>query len=508
MNSQTVLVGTSVTADPPRAAVAPLRRRPARLSLRRGLAHMSPVTWAYIDLLLVALATYLAYTALVFGNSAYRWVVNPWISGTAFCLFVTVSGIIFGLYERSTLIARSRIVVRSVVTILLGVTLGYAGISIVFYGEATRWLGVWVVLLYLALAVPLRVVAHEVITGTRFRVLCVGAGNSIRQLVYLLGRDKRPQYEVVGHVLAASSVPVSEQSRRRSDAKLDDYAPRIEPAAFERECPCLGSTDDIVEIVRKGGIDEIIVDSELAADAGVGAAVMFCLDSQRRVTDQPTFVEKMLGEVPVSHVTPQWFMLADMQTGGSYVAVKRMIDMAASLIGLALTLPFWPLIMLAIRLNSRGPAIFKQRRVGLNGRCFEIFKFRTMRMDAERDGAQWASSNDARVTGLGRFLRKSRIDEIPQLCNILRGDMSLVGPRPERPEFVEELCELIPHYRQRHLVTPGLTGWAQIHYGYGASVADAHRKLCFDLYYLKHRSADLDVAIIFRTIGTFLTGAR
>ena len=469
---------------------------------------MSPATWAYLDLLLVALATYVAYTALVFENPAYQWVVSPWISGTAFCILVVVSGIVFGLYERSTLNARSRIVVRSVMAVLPGVTLGYAGISILFYAEATRWLGVWVVVLYLLLAVPMRVVAHEVITRARFRVLCVGAGNSIRQLVWLLSQEKRAQYEVVGHVLAPSSALDSEKERRRSDRPLDAYAPRIDPAAFERDCPYLGATDEIVDVAARHNVDEIIVDSALAADDDVGAAVMACLNSHRRVTDQPTFVEKLLGEVPVSHVTAQWFMLADVQTGGSYVAVKRLIDVAASLTGLLLTLPFWPLIALAIRLNSPGPAIFKQRRVGQNGRCFDIYKFRTMRIDAERDGAQWAASNDPRVTSLGRFLRKSRVDEIPQLWNILCGNMSLVGPRPERPEFVDQLNELIPHYRQRHLAKPGLTGWAQIHYGYGASVADAHRKLCYDLYYLKHRSADLDVAILIRTLGTFLTGAR
>ena len=339
MDSQPILVGAGVTASPPRPAVRPRRRRRASHSLRRGLTHMSPATWAYLDLLLVALATYVAYTALVFENPAYQWVVSPWISGTAFCILVVVSGIVFGLYERSTLNARSRIVVRSVMAVLPGVTLGYAGISILFYAEATRWLGVWVVVLYLLLAVPMRVVAHEVITRARFRVLCVGAGNSIRQLVWLLSQEKRAQYEVVGHVLAPSSALDSEKERRRSDRPLDAYAPRIDPAAFERDCPYLGATDEIVDVAARHNVDEIIVDSALAADDDVGAAVMACLNSHRRVTDQPTFVEKLLGEVPVSHVTAQWFMLADVQTGGSYVAVKRLIDVAASLTGLLLTLP-------------------------------------------------------------------------------------------------------------------------------------------------------------------------
>jgi lipopolysaccharide/colanic/teichoic acid biosynthesis glycosyltransferase len=184
------------------------------------------------------------------------------------------------------------------------------------------------------------------------------------------------------------------------------------------------------------------------------------------------------------------------------------MDLIAAAIGLLLTLPIWPLIALLIRLESRGPTIYRQDRVGLHGRIFNICKFRTMRVDAERHGARWARENDDRVTRVGRFLRRSRLDELPQLWNILRGDMSLVGPRPERPEFVAKLAELIPHYRQRHLIKPGLTGWAQIRFHYGSSVADAQRKLCYDLYYLKHRSIDLDTAIIIRTIGAFLLGAR
>jgi lipopolysaccharide/colanic/teichoic acid biosynthesis glycosyltransferase len=196
------------------------------------------------------------------------------------------------------------------------------------------------------------------------------------------------------------------------------------------------------------------------------------------------------------------------QASGGYEALKRVIDVAAALAGLLITGSLFPLIAAAIRVESRGPSIYRQQRVGVHGRVFTLFKFRTMWQDAEANGARWAAPGDPRVTRFGRLLRRTRIDELPQLWNVLRGDMSLVGPRPERPEFVERLAQAIPHYRERNLIKPGLTGWAQIQYGYGASVEDARRKLCYDLYYLKHRCTDFDFAVIFRTIGTFLLGAR
>jgi lipopolysaccharide/colanic/teichoic acid biosynthesis glycosyltransferase len=154
-----------------------------------------------------------------------------------------------------------------------------------------------------------------------------------------------------------------------------------------------------------------------------------------------------------------------------------------------------------------GPVLYSQDRVGENGQIFKLYKFRTMRPDAENGKSVWCSPNDPRVTGVGRFLRKTRLDELPQLYNVLVGQMSLVGPRPERPDIVEELCRKIPYYAERHLVKPGITGWAQISYHYGSSVEDAKRKLQYDLYYLKHMSFELDMIIVFRTAGTFLRGA-
>jgi lipopolysaccharide/colanic/teichoic acid biosynthesis glycosyltransferase len=169
-------------------------------------------------------------------------------------------------------------------------------------------------------------------------------------------------------------------------------------------------------------------------------------------------------------------------------------------------LPFIPFIILAVRLSSPGPIFFTQTRVGLRGRLFTLFKFRTMREDAEARGAVWAAKDDSRVTPIGRFLRKVRLDEIPQLWNVLRGDMAFVGPRPERPEFVQWLRQEIPFYDLRHLVRPGITGWAQVRYRYGASLEETRRKLEYDLYYVKHLSIGLDLLIMFETVKTIILG--
>jgi len=471
------------------------------------LLQLPPAAWAYFDIVLVAATSSIAYQLVVRGNPAYRWVAGPWLSGAAFCGGIALAGLIFGLYERQTLRARSRILVRSFASLGVGLTLAYACISLLFYGETTRWLGLYVAAAYASVAVPVRLITHQVVTSVRVNMLCLGGGESIRKVVELVRSSPRPHHSIAGYLdipASATQAGMAGCERRGLHSRpIDGRA-----CMFERACPRLGTIDDLPRVLHDYAIDEVVVDSNLTAHASVGAAVLACLDRRCRVTDQPTFVEKYLNEVPAENITAQWFLVADVQSAGGYDAVKRIIDVAASLTGLLLTLPLWPLIAVLIRLDSRGPALYRQARVGRHGRVFNIYKFRTMRADAEQDGARWAQRNDGRVTRIGRLLRKSRFDELPQLWNILRGDMSLVGPRPERPEFVQKLSELIPHYRQRHLIKPGLTGWAQIRYGYGASVEDAHRKLCYDLYYLKHRSIDLDTAIIIRTAGRFLLGAR
>jgi sugar transferase (PEP-CTERM system associated) len=223
------------------------------------------------------------------------------------------------------------------------------------------------------------------------------------------------------------------------------------------------------------------------------------------IEDASVLMERLLGRLPLDGLNPSALIFTDgFNVKASQQIVRRLVSITTSFIGLAICLPFIPFIILAVRLSSPGPIFFRQTRVGLRGRPFSVLKFRTMRQDAEAQGAVWATKNDPRVTSLGRFMRKTRLDEIPQLWNVLRGEMGFVGPRPERPEFVQWLSREIPFYELRHIIRPGITGWAQVRYQYGASLEETKQKLEYDLYYIKHLSLGLDLLIMFETIKTII----
>ena len=224
-----------------------------------------------------------------------------------------------------------------------------------------------------------------------------------------------------------------------------------------------------------------------------------------KIEEATSWLEKMSGKIEVENLYPSWLIFAEgFRRTSTFIVVRRMLSIVISLVGLIVSAPLWPLVMLVIRLDSKGPVFYSQRRVGKGGRTFKVIKFRTMRQDAEAGGPQWAGLNDPRITKVGKFLRSSRLDEIPQLWCVLKGDMAFVGPRPERPEFVESLTREIPFYGVRHMVRPGLTGWAQIKYKYGSTVQDAIEKLQYDLFYIKNASVGLDLLIMFQTIKTVL----
>jgi exopolysaccharide biosynthesis polyprenyl glycosylphosphotransferase len=214
----------------------------------------------------------------------------------------------------------------------------------------------------------------------------------------------------------------------------------------------------------------------------------------------------MSGRIEVENLYPSWLIFAEgFRFSAGFMALRRLISVSLALTGLLLILPVIPLVVLAIKLDSRGPVFYKQQRVGRNNIPFYVYKFRTMTQDAEaKTGAVWAGANDPRITRIGKFLRSSRLDEIPQLWCVLRGDMAFVGPRPERPEFVEWLTKEIPYYPVRHVVRPGVTGWAQVRYKYGSTVEDAKEKLQYDLYYIKNISIGLDLMIMFQTVKTII----
>jgi sugar transferase (PEP-CTERM system associated) len=230
-----------------------------------------------------------------------------------------------------------------------------------------------------------------------------------------------------------------------------------------------------------------------------------CKVQGTQIHDGITFYESITGKILVKNVNPAWLIFSDgFQTSRLSYFFKRVLDIFLSLFGLIVTLPITLFIALLIKLESPGPIFYLQERVGEHGHTFMVIKFRSMRQDAEKNGAVWALENDTRITRVGGFIRKVRIDEIPQMWNVLKGEMSFVGPRPERPVFVDKLTETIPYYSLRHFAKPGISGWAQVCYPYGASEEDALRKLEYDLYYIKNQSIFIDLLIVFRTIKTVL----
>jgi len=265
--------------------------------------------------------------------------------------------------------------------------------------------------------------------------------------------------------------------------------------------------ENIISICRNRKVDRVIV----ALDERRGRLplnqLLLCRLKGVRVDDGITFTENLAGRLFVENLHPSSLIFTNgFHKSSIYKKMKIYLDVIVSLLGLFLSIPLCLLIALAIKMDSEGPVLYKQERVGEGGRTFYLWKFRSMRIDAEENGPVWALSNDERVTRIGRVIRMFRLDEIPQIVNVLRGQMSFVGPRPERPFFVKQLEKEIPYYQIRHIVKPGITGWAQIKYHYGASKEDALEKLKYELYYIKHMSIFFDLMIVFETVKIVLIG--
>lgn len=291
----------------------------------------------------------------------------------------------------------------------------------------------------------------------------------------------------------------------------------FQPVLFITTKPSASSADPqptyplnhtIKDLIKRFSVDTIVAAEDIADNKMLARVFFDVLPLGVRFINFPNFYEMITGKIPVFRINELWFLENFVRVKNAwYERVKRVLDLV---LAAALCVPFFiltPLIAGCIALDSRGPIFYRQKRVGKGGVSIEIIKFRSMIADAETGKALWADENDPRVTRVGTILRKTRLDELPQLINVLRGEMSFIGPRPERPEFVARLEKEIPFYQMRHLVTPGLTGWAQINFPYGASVTDAMEKLQYDFYYIKHRSLALDISILLRTIVVVLSGA-
>lgn len=320
----------------------------------------------------------------------------------------------------------------------------------------------------------------------RRRILVVGTGSRAAEVGKLLQQDDNThRFHLVGYV------------------RTDEGKPYVDDNLI------LSDRTPLLSLVYKYGVDEVVVGVRDRRNGKLSMPQLLeCKLEGVTVTDLSSFFERETGRVQLDCLNPSWMVFSDGFRRGSYKSMaKRAFDIAVSMILLVLTLPIMIVTSLLIYLESGGPIFYRQERVGECGHLFNVLKFRSMRQDAEKSGApQWAKKNDDRVTRVGRVIRLLRIDELPQIFNVLRGEMSFVGPRPERPHFVKDLSKQIPHYLNRHTVKPGITGWAQIRYPYGASVEDAAKKLQYDLYYAKNHSLFLDIIILFQTMQVILFG--
>ncbi len=270
--------------------------------------------------------------------------------------------------------------------------------------------------------------------------------------------------------------------------------------------PYLGQYGDLQKIIQENRVDELIIAFDYRNNHAFVKELSDSLNFGVKIFEWPIFFEQVFQKVPTNQIDHFWFIY---NFGDSdkklHERIKRFSDILLSILGIILLAVLYPFVALAIKLDSRGPIFYKQKRMGLHGKLFTLIKFRTMQKEAEKNGAQWASKGDARVTRIGNFLRKTRLDETPQVINILKGEMSLVGPRPERPEFLETLSEKIPFYYKRNMVLPGLTGFAQIMHPYAATIEDSLEKVGYDLYYIKNRSLFLYLKIVLLTIRTAIS---
>jgi sugar transferase (PEP-CTERM system associated) len=318
------------------------------------------------------------------------------------------------------------------------------------------------------------------------------AKHYFRERVYVLGSDERAQRLVNG-------------LRRRTGLGVDVAGwSGTQGADLTRETVA----SHLLDVVRAKKVHRVIVAMQ---DRREKLPVDELLDLRQegvRVEEAANWLEKMSGKIEVEQLNPSWLIYAEgFRFSAPFRVARRLLNFSVALVGLVLSLPLLPFIVLAVKLGSPGPALYRQKRVGRGGKIFDCYKFRTMRQDAEADtGATWALDDDPRITRVGKFLRFARLDEIPQLWCVLKGDMHFVGPRPERPEFVEWLIKDIPYYKLRHMVRPGITGWAQVKYKYGNTKEDAIEKLQYDLFYIKNASSLLDLWIMFQTIKIVVLG--
>ncbi len=351
------------------------------------------------------------------------------------------------------------------------------GVSVISVFVVLGLLLLWRVLIHLLTGHP----------GIGEKILVVGTGQAAQDTAEAVWERRDAGYRIVGFVTENGSKP----------------SPGITQAQV------LGTANELENIIKTERIDRIVMAvRERRGTFPTETLLRMSLSGDVSIEECASFFERVTGKVHIDMLRPSWLIFTGRERETRLKSAFREIThRSLAFVGLILSLPIALITAVLIKLDSKGPVLYRQERVGKNGKSFEVIKFRSMKTDAEKDGVPvWATSEDQRVTRIGRIIRLIRVDEIPQFWNIIKGEMSFVGPRPERPHFVEQLAREISFYEHRHLVAPGLTGWAQIKYPYGASVDDARQKLQYDLYYIKNQSLALDLVILFETIKTVLFG--
>jgi len=415
-----------------------------------------------------------------------------WIKVLLVTATVQTAFYVFDLYDPDRMRTRAVIVLG----ILQAMGTASMALAIVFYSAAQMMLGRGVLLISLLLTML-------VMVYWRLSVVWVSQNPRFAERVLILGTDDN-----------AITLAREVLNRRESGYTVVGFLGN-EPELVGKSLinpKVVGLYDQVGEMISRYRASRVVVAaSDRRKRLPLDSLMALKLCREVAIEESASFYERLTGKISTEMLRPSWLIFSE-ETALKrvYRRTTRILDLILAVAILICSLPVMILAAIAVRLDSMGPVLYRQDRVGLNGRVFRIVKFRSMRTDAEKDGAVWASETDPRVTRVGRVIRKMRVDELPQLINVIRGEMSLIGPRPERPVFVEELQRQIPYYGQRHLVKPGLTGWAQVRYRYGDSIEDAREKLRYDLYYIKNQSALLDALILFETarIVLFGRGAR
>ena len=404
---------------------------------------------------------------------------------TIFCLSAFY---LFDLYDFIVMHDRRELMLR----LVQALGLAWMALALSFYAYPRLMLGRGVSLIALPMALALmagwRISIHWFLGHPDFgeRILIVGSGELAVEVARQVLDRRDAGYRIVGFV--------GTDSEMLGKSLIN---PRV-----------IGLTEDLDEIVKREGIDRIVVAmGERRGQLPTDKLLQLSLAGDVSIEEGATFYERVTGRVSLNMIRPSWLIFTGRGRQARLAAITRSgVHRLVAFAGAVLSLPLVVLTAILIKIDSRGPVFYKQERVGKNGRPFVLTKFRSMKLDAEKTGPVWANKGDERTTRVGRIIRKTRVDEIPQFWNILRGEMNFVGPRPERPHFVAQLAQEIPYYEQRHLIAPGLTGWAQINYPYGASIEDARQKLQYDLFYIKNYSLFLDAIIMFETIKIILFG--